>query len=90
MAGELGPLAQQKGVALIEEGVQLCVHWEREPLGGVKWHTAISTRVAKLKEAVVEVVRVARERIATGKADKQRNIVGKGPIRIISFFLGLI
>ncbi|KAL3080441.1 hypothetical protein niasHT_038878 [Heterodera trifolii] len=75
MAGELGPLAQQKGVALIEDGVQLSAHWEREPAGGHKWGPAVDARVERLKEAVIDVVRMARDRIASGKADKLREML---------------
>uniref|UniRef100_A0A183CIY6 Ig-like domain-containing protein n=1 Tax=Globodera pallida TaxID=36090 RepID=A0A183CIY6_GLOPA len=75
MAGELGPLAQQKGVALIEDGVQLCAQWEREPADGAAWRAAVDKRVERLKEAVIDVVRMARDRIAAGKSDKLREMV---------------
>ena len=75
VAGELGPLAQQKGVALIEQGEQLVAQWINEG-GGKRLREMIAEKVQLLKAAVIEVVQLSRERIAAGKAQKLREKVG--------------
>jgi hypothetical protein len=77
MAGELGPLAQQKGLALIEQGEQLVAQWNDGEGGGKGLKEEIAEKVHKLKESVIEVVQLARERIAAGKAQKLGEKVGK-------------
>ncbi|KAI1715015.1 immunoglobulin i-set domain-containing protein [Ditylenchus destructor] len=64
MAGELGPLAHQKAGALIDEGEHLL-----QTLGQ---NDAVSNKVAELKEKLMQVEQMARDRIAWAKTANQK------------------
>uniref|UniRef100_A0A915N4V6 Ig-like domain-containing protein n=1 Tax=Meloidogyne javanica TaxID=6303 RepID=A0A915N4V6_MELJA len=74
MAAELGPLAQQKGVVLVEQGEQLILQWKGENKEEICINQNICERIAQkvqqLKEAVIAVVQLAREKIGASKAQK--------------------
>ena len=81
MAAELGPLAQQKGVVLVDQGEQLILQWKGENKEEICINQNICERIAQkvqsLKEAVIAVVQLAREKIGASKAQKVVEKVNK-------------
>uniref|UniRef100_A0A1I8BJY4 Ig-like domain-containing protein n=1 Tax=Meloidogyne hapla TaxID=6305 RepID=A0A1I8BJY4_MELHA len=74
MSAELGPLAQQKGVVLVDQGEQLILQWKGENKEENLINQNICERIAQkvqiLKEAVIAVVQLASEKIGASKTQK--------------------